>query len=152
VGVGHDVQWDAPIFHATCLCDWEERNKLIEERRYMGLLSSKAFANMHPAPLRRCMCGVWAMKNKADMTEALRGYACGQIAQRVWAYGRVQLWGRIVEHKLGWRAEYARPLDVNVIDGDPTTCELLGSRYACDTRSVPSADAPVDIAAWRQRA
>ena len=54
----------------------------------------------HDAPHLKCTCGIYASK-----TLDLRwpGY------QRSLIYGQVLLWGTIVEHQRGWRAQYAYP-------------------------------------------
>jgi len=51
----------------------------------------------HPS----CTCGVYAAKT----LERLRG--CGY--SRFGVYGEVYLWGTVVEHERGWRAQYAYP-------------------------------------------
>jgi hypothetical protein len=51
----------------------------------------------HPS----CTCGVYAAKT----LERLRG--CGY--SRFGVYGEVYLWGSVVEHERGWRAQYAYP-------------------------------------------
>lgn len=72
---------------------------------------------VHPA----CTCGIWGYKTldelvKADVPDCAEvGCACGM---RVWAsyarpqigrlvLGQVYLWGRVMEHKHGYRAEFA---------------------------------------------
>jgi hypothetical protein len=47
-----------------------------------------------PAPVAGCTCGIWALK------EPPSGGIVGEVA----------LWGRVIEHALGYRAEYAYPI------------------------------------------
>jgi preprotein translocase subunit YajC len=52
-------------------------------------------------PHRKCTCGIYAAKNSEHLRQI--GYADGGIC------GEVYLWGTVVEHKLGWRAQFAYP-------------------------------------------
>lgn len=61
----------------------------------------------HPAPGRRCSCGVYAA---ADPNELAR---LGRIAGA--AVGRVSLWGRLVEHSRGCRASAAYPTRLRLV-------------------------------------
>jgi len=51
-------------------------------------------------PHRKCTCGIYAAKNREHLRQI--GYADGVC-------GEVYLWGTVVEHKLGWRAQFAYP-------------------------------------------
>jgi preprotein translocase subunit YajC len=52
-------------------------------------------------PHRKCTCGIYAAKNSEHLRQI--GYADGGVC------GEVYLWGAVVEHKLGWRAQFAYP-------------------------------------------
>ena len=52
-------------------------------------------------PDRNCTCGVYAAKNIEHLRQL--GYADRGIC------GEVYLWGTVVEHALGWRAQFAYP-------------------------------------------
>ena len=52
-------------------------------------------------PHRKCTCGIYAAKNIEHLQQI--GYADGGVC------GEVYLWGTVVEHKLGWRAQFAYP-------------------------------------------
>lgn len=52
-------------------------------------------------PSLKCTCGVYAAKNSEHIHKC--GY--GKFA----VHGEVYLWGRVVEHERGWRAEFAYP-------------------------------------------
>jgi hypothetical protein len=49
------------------------------------------------------------------------------------ALGRVALWGRIVEHELGYRAEYAYPSAIVVVGSEGLTARVK-KRYGCETQ------------------
>lgn len=55
----------------------------------------------HAAPKEGCTCGVYAAQNYAHLQRV--GYAGYGV------HGEVYLWGTVVEHRLGWRAQYAYP-------------------------------------------
>lgn len=55
----------------------------------------------HEAPARGCSCGVYAAKNYQHLLK---------IVDDVYdVHGEVYLWGKVVEHKLGYRAQFAYP-------------------------------------------
>jgi hypothetical protein len=55
----------------------------------------------HEAPQAHCSCGVYAAKSLEQLRHL--GYAGVGIC------GEVYLWGRVVEHSFGWRAQFAYP-------------------------------------------
>ena len=55
----------------------------------------------HEAPEANCTCGIYAAKNRNDLQKT--GYDAYGI------HGEVYLWGVVVEHETGWRAQYALP-------------------------------------------
>lgn len=68
-----------------------------------GFISGLARVTHDPdeLPCFKCTCGVYAAKT----TEHLR--QCGY--RRFGVYGEVSLWGTVVEHKRGWRSQFAYP-------------------------------------------
>ena len=72
---------------------------------------AKAMHDPHELPHADCTCGVYAAKNLEHLSQI--GY------ERRGIHGAVSLWGKLVEHKLGWRAQFAYPksffLPLNVI-------------------------------------
>jgi preprotein translocase subunit YajC len=57
-------------------------------------------------PHRKCTCGIYAAKDSAHLREI--GYADHGVC------GEVYLWGTMVEHRLGWRAQFAYPRNLVV--------------------------------------
>src|SRR5208283_2116363 len=55
----------------------------------------------HESPHSACTCGVYAAKNRDHLRRV--GYEGRGI------HGEVYLWGTVVEHILGWRAQFAYP-------------------------------------------
>jgi hypothetical protein len=62
---------------------------------------AKAAHGAHDLPHSDCTCGVYAAKNLEHLRHF--GYENRGI------HGEVYLWGTVVEHKLGWRAQFAYP-------------------------------------------
>jgi hypothetical protein len=58
------------------------------------------------APHRKCTCSIYAAKNSEHLRQI--GYADGGVC------GEVYLWGIVVEHKLGWRAQFAYPKSLSL--------------------------------------
>ena len=59
----------------------------------------------HNPPVAGCGCGIYAMKSidKISPTGLTTGVAC---------IGRVAIWGRVIEHTDGYRAEWGYPLEL----------------------------------------
>jgi CheY-like chemotaxis protein len=55
----------------------------------------------HDAPQSDCRCGIYAARSLDQLRWI--GYT------RLGIYGEVYLWGVVVEHRLGWRAQFAYP-------------------------------------------
>jgi hypothetical protein len=79
----------------------------------------------HEVPAAGCTCGIYAAREPAGAWTYLRGRDEPHTVARV--IGRVMLWGRVVEHEDGWRAERAYPLDVYT--GDLELRGRLGSLF-----------------------
>ena len=56
----------------------------------------------HEAPRGECTCGLYAHKSWASASLQARGVSGAVV-------GEVQLWGRVIEHERGYRAQFARP-------------------------------------------
>jgi len=83
----------------------------------------------HDAPQANCTCGVYAAKNLEHLRQL--GYEGRGIR------GEVHLWGAVVEHELGWRAQLAYPkslvLPPELIPSDTREMESrLGALAAYD--------------------
>jgi hypothetical protein len=72
----------------------EARCRVVPAARHMAEAANEV-------PHRKCTCGIYAAKNSQHLRQI--GYADGSVC------GEVYLWGTVVEHKLGWRAQFAYP-------------------------------------------
>ena len=71
----------------------------------------------HPTPRRGCARGVYALKTQEALTELRRPHThrwsrAAALATLVW--GEVSLWGTVIEHEHGYRAQYAYPRRITV--------------------------------------
>ncbi|HEY1660108.1 MAG TPA: hypothetical protein VGG14_17285 [Candidatus Sulfotelmatobacter sp.] len=96
---------------------------------------SRTTHHVHDAPQMNCTCGVYAAKSHADLRTA--GYAGFGI------HGEVYLWGIVVEHELGWRAQYACPKNFFVpLEMLPVSMSMLEPRlktletFGCDIHLI----------------
>jgi hypothetical protein len=99
--VGHRVwRWDDTGLKSLNGEQWfpeqhlEARCRVAPAARHMAEAANEV-------PHRKCTCGIYAAKNSEHLRQI--GYADGGVC------GEVYLWGTVVEHKLGWRAQFAYP-------------------------------------------
>ncbi len=57
----------------------------------------------HPSPVPGCTCGIYASSSLRNLVTSTPSMPA------VSAVGTVALWGRVIEHERGWRAEFAYP-------------------------------------------
>lgn len=65
----------------------------------------------HRAPQVACKCGYWSFKKPVDLVTNF----FGQYTTNV--FGKVSIWGRVIEGSIGYRSEYAYPIEVWVYQG-----------------------------------
>jgi hypothetical protein len=82
----------------------------------------------HLAPQPRCGCGLYAFRSRS-LAEA--GLA-SEMRPGTLALGRVSLWGRVVEHGSGWRAQYGYPYELFLAGDEPAVARKLRAAYAID--------------------
>lgn len=96
-----------------------------------------------PAPLRSCSCGLYFARSLAALQNAGAHYGLDG-GLRDSAIGSAKLWGRIVPHALGFRAEYAYP--ELVIVTDPVVAELVRRNYGCEVILAEASATPEPVA------
>lgn len=97
--------WDAKGLKSLCGERWHPNQSLAARCRASAVVGTIAGRveghDSHDAPQAKCTCGVYAAKSLEHLRK--NGYdRCG-------IYGEVCLWGTIVEHERGWRAQLAYP-------------------------------------------
>ena len=102
------------------------------------------FATTHDAPWPDCQCGFYAYGRREDAWNHLETFVHNNGEALGWAFGRVSLWGRIVEHELGLRAEYAYPYELTVY-GTAELANTVRRLYAIDVDVLPATDLPQPV-------
>ena len=98
--------WDTKGLKSLCGPRWHPGLALAARCRASVVVGTivgrtEAADDAHDAPQARCTCGVYAAKS-LELLRKNRYDSCG-------IYGEVSLWGTVVEHELGWRAQFAYP-------------------------------------------
>ncbi|MGB6477082.1 MAG: hypothetical protein WBF04_23765 [Candidatus Sulfotelmatobacter sp.] len=97
--------WDTMGLKSLCGERWHPNQSLAARCRASAVVGTIAGRveghDSHEAPQAKCTCGVYAAKSLEHLRK--KGYdRCG-------IYGEVCLWGTVVEHERGWRAQLAYP-------------------------------------------
>lgn len=92
-------------------------------------LQARCRRSSHPAPSAGCSCGIYAHRSREAALQQARRSGPGSIV------GEVELWGRVVEHEHGFRAERALPIALLV----PLTNDAGEARAATDALALCSA-------------
>lgn len=110
---------------------WPARERMVAECR-----RTASIKRCLASPKTDCSCGIYAARTVADARPYVnswnlsREYAAEKpVGATVWlAIGRVDLWGKVIEHDQGWRAQYAYPRQLLIpakIDGAKTQPDNL---------------------------
>jgi hypothetical protein len=105
--IGYRVwKWENTGLKSLCGERWHSGQSLAARCRasvVVGPIAGRAEAvhDAHDVPQADCTCGVYAVKTLDHFRSA--GY------ERFGIHGEVYLWGTVVEHELGWRAQFAYP-------------------------------------------
>lgn len=92
-------------------------------------------------------CGYWAFKgrdsarSKAETTQMF-----GQRPGKPYAFGEVEMWGKVIECSDGYRAQYMRPVSLELMGVDDATRQRLQAlwpsvRFVSEYRYIPADDA-----------
>jgi len=94
----------------------EARCRVAPAARHVSVVDRPA-----EVPNRNCTCGLYAAKNLEHLRQL--GYASYGVC------GEVYLWGIVVEHRLGWRAQFAYPKSLGLpLELLPFTLAELNAR------------------------
>jgi hypothetical protein len=124
--VGYRVwQWDAAGLKSLNGEPWLPQRRLAATCRAssFGTFVGRAdpVRDAHDAPQSACTCGVYAAKSLDHLRRA--GY------DRYGIHGEVLLWGNVVEHEHGFRAQFAYPKSLFLPPGTlPFTLSAIQSR------------------------
>lgn len=109
---------------------WQPRKTMTAQCKKSAAVLWSMFGDSpekHPAPHKDCDCGVWAFRSLEELLSALREYKDVKVV------GQVYLWGRILECENGFRAQYAYPKELWLLDD---SLEELGWIYNVPIRTA----------------
>src|SRR5919206_236078 len=88
---------------------WEPRVETVAECVHLKRHPPQVGFSNHSAPWSRCDCGIYAARELVDGVHYLRASDApgADVLGRV--FGRVSLWGSVVESERGWRGSHAYP-------------------------------------------
>lgn len=97
------------------------------------LAACSDYTSEHESPWPDCECGIWALERSESARRRMVGFMQRQSGQPTgWAYGRVSLWGRVIEHEHGWRGQLAYPYAITIESPDEDVAKAIRSEYAVD--------------------
>lgn len=131
--IGVDSVWDEPIMDAKCA---PNAGASIYAAMFGPIPGP---TDPHEAPHVGCHCGFWVLRTQGEAEK---------MAAKVEAFGRVAIWGRVIEFAQGYRAEHAKPLEIVLLSEDEDTAQSLREFYGCEVRFAPE----VKAAAVKQQA
>jgi hypothetical protein len=101
--VGYRVwTWGTLGLKSLCGERWHPGQSLAARCRASAVVGrAEVVHDAHDVPQANCTCGIYAVKTLHHFRSA--GY------ERYGIHGEVYLWGTVVEHELGWRAQFAYP-------------------------------------------
>ncbi|MBO0729991.1 MAG: hypothetical protein J2P57_12085 [Acidimicrobiaceae bacterium] len=98
---------------------------------YRGMIHLPQPCPPHQAPTYRCECGFWACSSLEELEATLRDLYGGE---RRLLLGSVLLWGHVVRHEHGYRAQYAMITSL-LADRDCSQLPQIAEHYAAPVAS-----------------
>ncbi len=117
-------QWDAIGLKSLNNEPWVPGETLKAKCRAVAALA-------HEAPEDPCSCGIYAAKDFNHLRQI------GYLGYGV--HGEVYLWGTVVEHRLGWRAQFAYPKNL-VLPPDTVPFKLSEAESRLEALAAYGAD------------
>ena len=88
------------------------------------------------APHLTCMCGIYAYKEKSRLLREMRNIYSGLRL----VYGEINLWGKVIEHEDGYRAQFGYPKRLWCTPAIEPLAGWIGYVYGVPCEVMPSAD------------
>lgn len=73
-----------------------------------------------------CTCGIYAMRLRQDCRVGLSSN------RYLVVFGQVSLWGRVIEHRYGWRGQYAYPYSLSIIRSLGRSGDAIGLKRVAE--------------------
>lgn len=126
---------DGEQCYRLCASGTQGIPKVWPPRRAVEAMCSD-FRSRHEAPWPDCECGVYAYRDREDAQRHLQTFVDKNGDGTVgWAFGRVSLFGRVVECEHGWRVQHAYPYAVTV-HAEPEVAAAIRSLYAIEVEAA----------------
>jgi hypothetical protein len=93
----------------------------------------------HRIPGDRCSCGIYAFHNPASLHKQFVGLPLDRVEPRGLVTGVIGAAGEIVEHELGFRAQYAKVLAV--FDSEHPDRDAIAKQYNAEILPLEDYDA-----------
>lgn len=97
-------------------------------------LSGGTSVGGHPAPNETCSCGVYATRSYLSLLRQVN-------VNDSYVVGRVALWGTLVEHEAGFRAQFAYPSEFYATQNNHERVSQLAARYGVSVGDLSSVQA-----------
>ena len=88
------------------------------------------------APHLTCMCGIYAYKEKPRLLREIRNIYSGLRL----VYGEINLWGKVIEHEDGYRAQFGYPKRLWCTPAIEPLAGWIGYVYGVPCEVMPSGD------------
>jgi hypothetical protein len=99
------------------------------------------------APHLTCMCGIYAYKEKPRLLHEIGNSVSGFIPRRQsleriarLVYGEINLWGKVIEHEDGYRAQFGYPKRLWCTPAIEPLAGWIGYVYGVPCEVMPSGD------------
>ncbi len=100
------------------------------------------------APHLTCMCGIYAYKEKPRLLREIRNSCSGFIPRKAMTelirmrlvYGEINLWGKVIEHEDGYRAQFGYPKRLWCTPAIEPLAGWIGYVYGVPCEVMPSGD------------
>ena len=115
-----------------------------EQYSTIGTLVHRKDHSEQPAPHLTCMCGIYAYKEKPRLLGDIRITYGRPLAPPVsglrLVYGEINLWGKVIEHEDGYRAQFGYPKRLWCTPAIEPLAGWIGYVYGVPCEVMPSGD------------
>jgi len=118
-----------------------------EQYSTIGTLVLRKDHSEQQAPHLTCMCGIYAYKEKPRLLREIGNSISGFIPHRQsleriarLVYGEINLWGKVIEHEDGYRAQFGYPKRLWCTPAIEPLAGWIGYVYGVPCEVMPSGD------------
>jgi hypothetical protein len=115
-----------------------------EQYSTIGTLAHRNDHSEQPAPHLPCSCGIYAYKEKPRLLREIRNIYCGLrlVANNRYVpiYGEINLWGKVIDHEDGYRAQFGYPKRLWCTPAIEPLAGWIGYVYGVPCEVMPSED------------